>query len=151
MSEMLGNHFFMVRDFPSALAEFEGMLSQNSSLKKIQKKLIICYIQTGRIAKAFKLFSEIVSRDIELITNTDIKKDDCPCPEIIESFSVSQTLNEDSADVHLALGMLWLYCDAVKSLQLFRRAKEFATDASFINEIEAASRSIENYLKRINS
>lgn len=132
----------MIRDFPSALAEFEGMLSQNSSLKKIQKKLIICYIQTGRIAKAFKLFSEIVSREIELITSTDLKKDDCPCPEIIESFTAVQSINEDSLDYHLSLGMLWLYCDAEKSLQSFLRVKK--------SEDEISSSEIDDVIKAIN-
>lgn len=151
MSEMLGNHFFMVRDFPSALAEFEGMLSQNSSLKKIKKKLIICYIQTGRIAKAFKLFSEIISREIELITNTDIKKDDCPCPEIIESFTSVQSINEESIDYYLSLGMLWLYCNAEKSLQSFQLAKELGVDVNFSNQIEMVIQSIVKYLERFNS
>lgn len=149
MSEMLGNHFFMVRDFPAALLEYEELLKQNSSLKKIKKKLVICYIQTGRVSEAFKLFRAIVSKDIRLITRTNVVKDDCPCPEIIERFSNLRLVNQDSLDHHLSLGMLWLYCNAEKSLLSFQRAKELAVDSFFINEIEIVSESIVNYLQKL--
>lgn len=138
----------MVRDFPSALGEFEDALKNNSSLKIIKKKLIICYIQTGLVSKAFQLFQEVVKKDITLITNTDIQKDDCPCPEIIEHFSVVQLLNEDSLDFHLSLGMLWLYCDAEKSTASFEKALSLAGGTDLLNSISEIIITIGKFQKR---
>jgi len=125
MSEMLANQYFLVRRFSEAEKVYEKILSSDSNNRLAKKKLIICYINNNKIKEALDLFYEVISKDITIITNTNIVDDDCPCPEIITKFD---KLNEPSLSYQNKLeimGMLWLYCDYYKSIQHFERLKEF--------------------------
>ena len=125
MSEMLANQYFLVRRFSEAEKVYEKILSDDSNNKLAKKKLIICYINNGKIKEALNLFYEVISSDITIITNTNIADDDCPCPEIITKFD---KINEPSLSHQSKLeilGMLWLYCDHYKSIQYFEKLKEF--------------------------
>ena len=125
MSEMLANQYFLVRRFSEAEKVYEKILSDDSNNKLAKKKLIICYINNGKIKEALNLFYDVISSDITVITNTNVANDDCPCPEIITKFD---KINEPSLSYQTKLeimGMLWLYCDYYKSIQHFEKLKEF--------------------------
>jgi tetratricopeptide (TPR) repeat protein len=125
MSEMLANQYFLVRRFSEAEKVFEDILSANSNNKLAKKKLIICYINNGKIKEALNLFYQVISEDITIITNTNLKDDDCPCPEIISKFENINDLGLSFQSKLEILGMLWLYCDYYKSIQHFEKLKEF--------------------------
>ena len=134
MNEMLGNQYFMVRRYCDALAEFEEAYRKDPSNKPIRKKLIICFIKTNRIEKAFKLFTKLVEEDLEFILNTDPILDDCPCPEIIYELEYSiETNNQDKKN--LALGMLWLFCDMKNSIKYFLELPSDEIIGSLLNKL----------------
>lgn len=62
MSEMLGNQYFLSRNFSKAKEAYEKVLFSEPQNDFIKKRLIICYTQTGEINKAFDLFFEIVKK-----------------------------------------------------------------------------------------
>ena len=125
MSEMLANSYFISRNFAKALPLFEEELQAGKASEKVKKKLIICYLAVGRVDDAFRLFYELVSKDPDIIINTDPYWDDCPCPEMVHDFESSQEASSGSLRVSLILGMLYLFCDVVKSVQYFKEAAEF--------------------------
>ena len=83
MSEMLANHYFLNRNFLSAKSIYESILEKDSTNKSIKKKLTVCYVTTGEVDDALRLFINQIKDDIDFVMNSDIKSDDCPCPEII--------------------------------------------------------------------
>lgn len=123
MSEMLANHYFLVRNFISAKSIFESLLKKDSSNKLIRKKLIICYITTGEIEKALNLFLSQIKDDIDFLIDTDIHSEDCPCPEIISEIENQEKLFKNEIEKTAALGMLWLYCSLEKSTEYFKKAE----------------------------
>lgn len=132
---MLANQYFLVRRFSEAEKVFEKILSDNPKNNLAKKKLIICYINNGKIKEALNLFYDVISSDITVITNTNIANDDCPCPEIITKFD---KINEPSMSYQTKLeimGMLWLYCDYYKSIQHFEKLKEFNPNEKIYSDI----------------
>jgi pentatricopeptide repeat protein len=141
VSEMLGNQYFLARKYTKAANNFQQALANNSANKAIKKKLIICYTQTGEIEKALMIFHELVEEDIDFIINTDIKEDACPCNELIEKYGSVLPYEENSTDLKIMLGMLWLYCDPEKSLSFFKSVTE---DYEENKTIDSIIRMIEN-------
>lgn len=123
MVEMLGNQFFMIRDYRNAAEVYEKVL-QNSNSKEVRKKIIICYIQLGKINEALKTFSTLIEEDITVIVNTNLADDDCPCPQLVYDFETEFKGKKISLDYFLVLGMLWLYCDMGRSLFYFNEAQK---------------------------
>ncbi len=119
MSEMLGNQYFLSRNFFKAQEAYEKVLEAEPQNDYVKKRLIVCFTQTGKILKAFDLFFDIVKKDIEIITSTDLVADDCPCPELIRKYENVKPNSECSRDAKLMLGMLWLYCNTQTSLEFF--------------------------------
>lgn len=120
MSEMLGNQYFIARRFSEACNALEAASLKNPSNLSIKKKLIICYLQTDQFDKAFQSFYELVSDNIEIIMNTDLVKDDCPCTEIIDQ-TIPKLKSNSEAELIIKLGILWLYCDLEKSIKYFEQ------------------------------
>ncbi|MFA3783663.1 tol-pal system YbgF family protein [Melioribacteraceae bacterium 4301-Me] len=134
MSEMLGNYHFLIRNYSSAIREFEKIVN-NSAAKKTQKKLIICYTQTGQLDKALDLFYKLIREDIRLITNTNPEKEDCPCPELTKKLEEEFLEKKDSYETNVELGILWLYCDKGKSLEYFQNAEKINSSDERISSI----------------
>ncbi|MBI9071595.1 MAG: hypothetical protein JEY94_08345 [Melioribacteraceae bacterium] len=122
MSEMLGNQYFMARKFSEAEKELEECSISNPKNKLIKKKLIICYVETGKLINAIELFISLIREDIDIIINTHPIDDDCPCPELIYNYENSLDLNNQGEKDLLILGILWLYCDFNKSMEKFEEA-----------------------------
>lgn len=118
-SEMLGNKYFLARNYRGAAQNLQFVLTQNPINIPARKKIIICYTQTGEIEKAFDNFYTLVKEDVSSIINTDPVADDCPCPELIAKYGKVYEYEKISFDMKLMLGMLWLYCDVNQSLKIF--------------------------------
>lgn len=119
MSEMLGNQYFLSRNFTKAKEVYEKILESEPQNNFVKKRLVICYTQTGEINKAFNVFYEIIKNEIDVIINTDIVADDCPCPELINKYGNIKPTDECSRDSRVMLGILWLFCSTEKSLEFF--------------------------------
>lgn len=119
MSEMLGNQYFMARNYASACVELEKVLKVNPTNKPVRCKLIICYMQSGKLQKAFDLFISLCHEDIDFIMNMDPIKDDCPCFDILPALEKQFNHNKDRFDYLLKLGITALYCDLAKSIKYF--------------------------------
>lgn len=132
---MLGNQYFLSRNFSKAKEAYENVLQAEPQNDFVKKRLIICYTQTGEILKAFDLFYEIVKKNIEIITSTDLVADDCPCPELISKYENVKPNSECSRDTKLMLGILWLYCDAQISFEFFNTIASEEKSDTRINEI----------------
>lgn len=120
-SEMLGNKYFLARNYEGAAANFQYTLKTDPINKSVRKKLIICYTQIGQIQKAFESFYQLVKEDINFIIETDLVADDCPCVELTDKYGNILPYENESYDLKLMLGMLWLYCNAEKSFDFFKR------------------------------
>lgn len=120
-SEMLGNKYFLARNYENAALNFQHTLIKDPVNKTVRKKLIICCTQIGQIQKAFENFYVLAKEDINFIVDTDLIADDCPCPELIEKYGSVLPYEDESLEMLLMLAMLWLYCDAKKSLNIFKR------------------------------
>ena len=132
MSEMLGNQYFLGRNYSTALIEFEKCIIENPTDKAIRRKLIICYTQTNNLDKSLVTFYNLISEDIKFVMDADPLRDDCPCAELIKSIdSSSYTIYENK----LVNGILWLFCDSKTSLEYFMEAKEIKPNNKFISQI----------------
>lgn len=146
MSEMLGNQYFLARNFTNAAKNLQYALDLDPLNKAVRKKLVICYSQTGEIQKAFNIFYNLILENINCIIDTDVISDDCPCPELVTHYGTILPYQENSTDLKLMLGMLWLYCDVEKSLNFFKSVlKENPDD----ERLKTISSMIEEKLRKI--
>jgi tetratricopeptide (TPR) repeat protein len=122
MDEMLGNHYFLARNYKRAAELLSNALQADPKNKAIRRKLIICYAQIGQIEKGLQIFLSLIKEDIDFVINTDPVDDDCPCTEIVFELEREHANNKDSLDYNLILGMLWLYCHLPKSMEYFQKA-----------------------------
>lgn len=143
MSEMLGNQFFMARNYPAAQKELEEVLIKEPNNIQVKKKLVICYTQTGKLKESIKLFTEIIEENIEFLLNTDPIKDDCPCPELIEKIEKNYHPDYSSSEHILILAIIWLYCDEHKSLEYFYKLQKAEPSNALV---EYAINCIEKYI-----
>ena len=138
MSEMLGNRYFIARQYEKALANLEEALLTSNTPDKVKKKLIICYVETGNVERALFHFHDLIRKDPKIIVDTDHYHDDCPCPEIIPNWENKQNNIEAPRGYFESLGMLYLYCDKDISIQYFEKSlpqTKFKTVISSIIEI----------------
>lgn len=143
MKEMLGNQFFMARNYPAAQKEFEEVYLTKPGNISVKKKLLICYTQTGKLKEAIKLFCEIINEDLEIILKTDPVKEDCPCPELIEKIERQIHPENESYELLLILAIIWLYCDEKKSLEYFNKLHEIDPESKVVS---SAIQIIRNYI-----
>lgn len=124
MSEMLGNHYFMVRNYLQAQRELEKALLSDPLNNPLRKKLVICYCQTNQILEALSVFTSLITEDADIIINTDAEAENCPCSDLVFELEGKLPLSQDKLSDLLILGMLWLYCNIHTSLEYFREAQE---------------------------
>ncbi|MBN2424108.1 MAG: tetratricopeptide repeat protein [Calditrichaceae bacterium] len=117
MSEMLGNRYFIARQYDKAYDNYQIALNDDPKNLKLKKRLIICSIQLGQIDKAIDYFFEVISTDPYVIINTDPYRDDCPCTEIIPQWESKNISDPEKVRINEILGMLYLYCDLKKSIK----------------------------------
>jgi len=124
MNEMLGNQYFMARNYLSAATAFQNVLKEDPTNLNARKKLIIAYTQIGKYSKAVDLFTNFINENIDNILETDPVKDDCPCPELVHSLEHLTKHGNESFTTFETLSILWLYCDINKSIQFIEKALE---------------------------
>lgn len=134
---MLGNQFFLARNYAAAAEQLEEALLRDPSNKSMRRKIIICLNETGEIHKALSHFISLIKDDADYIINTDPIADDCPCPELVYEAERHLYNNLDSVDFTLRLGMLWLYCDVNEAIRYFKEAHNLAPEDSDIKSILA--------------
>ena len=133
---MLGNQYFMARNYLKAVKELEPVYNTNSTNKGVIRKLIICYVQINKIDKGFNIFYLLVKEDVKFIIDADPIFDDCPCPEILKEFKKTE-VSPFGEKSNLANGILWLYCDSKKSIDFLEKAsKEYPTNNKIKEVIE---------------
>lgn len=135
MSVMLGNRYFIARQYEKAIALLEEALPNSSSPEKIKKKLVICHVQVGKIKQALFYFHDLILKDPKIIIDTDPYHDDCPCYEIIPSWENNLENEEQSQDYYESLGMLYLYCNRDISIRYFEKALENTKFKTVISSI----------------
>jgi tetratricopeptide (TPR) repeat protein len=135
MSEMLGNQFFLARNYAAAAEQLEDALQRDPSNKAMRKKIIICLNEIGEIRKAMTFFTSLIKEDADFVINTDPVADDCPCPELIYEAERFLYNNLESVDFTLRLGMLWLYCDVKEAYRCFQQAHDLAPNDGEIKSI----------------
>lgn len=144
MSEMLGNQYFLSRNYQLAASVYSKVHDLEPNNLSIVKRMIICYTQIGEMDKAFYHFYELVKKDVSIIINTDLIADDCPCPELTERYGKILPYENNSMELKLLLGILWLYCDSEKSLQFFDQLSKEVPQEKKYKEIVLV---INKYLK----
>lgn len=122
MSEMLGNHYFQVRNFMLAEQTYEKLSLNQLSDFKILKKLIICYTQTYKLDKALKTFNLLIEKDINTIIYSNRRDEDCPCDDLILKIENSEVKYSTDEQKYTALAILWMYCNHKTSLNYFQKA-----------------------------
>jgi tetratricopeptide (TPR) repeat protein len=122
MSEMLGNQYFLGRNFHGAEKEYEECLAKYPDNKILRKKIIICYTQTGKYKQAIDEFLKLIQEDIDFVINTDIIGEDCPCTEIIFELEKNLPLESKSSLIYSILGIIWSYCDIGRGYDYFQKA-----------------------------
>jgi tetratricopeptide (TPR) repeat protein len=119
---MLGNQYFMARNYLGAADAFQTVLKGDPTNINARKKLIISYTQIGKFTQAVELFSNFIVENIDNILETDPVKDDCPCPELVNNLEHLTKHGVESFTTYQTLGILWLYCDIHKSIDYFEKA-----------------------------
>lgn len=132
---MLGNRYFIARQFDKAVTYLEQALSESPGSVDIIKKLIICYIETGDVEKAFNHFYRLVQKDPHIIVNTDLYYDDCPCTELIPKWKQKEKSSQVKENLYLGLAMLYLYCNLEKSIEYFEKVKRITRQQNKILSI----------------
>jgi len=122
MNEMLGNQYFMARNYLGAATVFQNLLLKDPNNINARKKLIISFTQIGKYTQAVDLFSNFICDNMDSIIETDPIKDDCPCPELIHNLENITDHENGSFTTFETLGILWLYCDINKSIEYFEKA-----------------------------
>jgi tetratricopeptide (TPR) repeat protein len=135
MSEMLGNQYFIARNYSGAARELEKALNKEPGSKPIRRKLIVCYTQIGQVQKALNTFLSLVKDDAEYIINTNPIDDDCPCAELVFDMEKELLNNSNSVEFLLMLGMLWLYCDVLKSISYFEKSQQLQPQNTMIKSL----------------
>lgn len=146
MSEMLANHYFMIRNFNTAIELYERVVENFGRSSSLQKKMIICYIKTNQIENAKQEFCDLVEKDVEFIMHTEFKNNDCPCSDIIKEIE-ADLLNLSSPEKDLALGIIWLYCDKNNSIYFLEK---YLSKNQYDLRIAKSLQKIKNYIQTSN-
>jgi len=146
MSEMLGNQYFMARNFSAAEKEFEEVLIKYPENRTAKKKLVVCYTQTGRLKESFAFFLELIKNDIGFIVKTDPIKDDCPCHELITQAEAQSKNYDNKHNYYLMMGIIWLFCDIYQSKFYFEKLKEIDPEN---HDFETVCSVLDKYLLQV--
>ena len=134
MNEMLGNQYFLSGRYNEAAAHFEKSLLVDSTNNSLKKKLVICYIQMKDVNMALRLFTNLISENINVVLDSDPTKDDCPCQRLIYEFENSPS-NLSENEKSTVLGILWLYCDRYRSQKYFSKLTQIDPKNLFYKKI----------------
>ena len=144
MSEMLGNHYFQLRDFDLAERTYEKLSQNQLSDLRIIKKLIICYTQTYNLDKALELLFILIKKDINTILNSGLKEDDCPCNDLIFQIENGKIKYPSDQETYISLGILWLYCNHTTSINYLQMALNENPENKNLNKVITFLKNLSN-------
>ena len=130
MSEMLGNHYFLIRDYAEAIKAYSTAFNKNLP-NSITKKIIICHLTQDDFSSAQNYFINLIKEDPALIYDTDFKLEECPCYDLIKEYEAG-SINTNNEIIRL--GILWFYCDLQISKKYFEMALKKNLANKFIHE-----------------
>lgn len=142
MSEMLANQYFMARDFEKANMLMEDLLDPVNPKPYQLKKLILCNVYLGKIDAALNYFNKLIRINIRFLTDTKIEEEDCPCKEIIAYVQSGHLDRLPESEKYKALGMLFLYCDVIKSVFYFNKSNQTGSDTEITEIVQFIENSI---------
>lgn len=136
-SEMISNYFFLTHSYSKAVPRLEAILEKEPGHLKARKKLIIAYIETGHLRRAYELFVEMMLESPRTILDTNPEAEDCPCPELLLQVTEHKREFDDPANRHLVAGIYAAYCDLAAAIAGFREYSALVPDDSRAREILA--------------
>jgi hypothetical protein len=145
MREILGHQAFLARDYANVVKEFEPFLKKGKASDSMKKKLVIAFIQVGRIEDALKLFIHLGEKDLGIIAKTDPIYDECPCPELVYDLVKKEDYQDGSADYYTSLAILWAYCDMNHTLNYLDKAIQKSEDPALL---KIAYTQVFSYMKK---
>lgn len=107
---MLANQYFISERYQEASYQYGEVLKKHPENYLVKKKLVLCYIKTGEIDNALKLFTELTKSNVNIIFKNEISIYPQICKDMIyeiENFNSNFTQKEK----YLILGILYMYCD----------------------------------------
>lgn len=132
---MLGNQYFMARKFEQAIPHFETTLEQYPDDLRILRKLVICYVASESLKRALdkmELFLKSAPKDY---FETEQRDENCPCPEIIDRWSVNPPKALSRYEYLIAMGILDLFCGHKRSRSYFHQARKIQPLEHIIDDI----------------
>lgn len=132
---MIGNFFFLNHSYERAIPILEQVLTKNPKHVFARKKLIIAYIETGRLREGYRLYMELMSENPTAITETRPDSEDCPCPNLINQITNGDRTFKNSADRSLVLGIYSCYCDRDNALKYLRRYLDGSSGDPHLSDI----------------
>ncbi len=135
ISEMIGNYFFLTHSYERAVPILEEYLRLHPEHLKARKKLIIAYIETGRLRDGYRLYFELLTENPAIILDTDPKAEDCPCPDLASFIGNGHRSFDDPANRVLVLGIYESYCDARTAIELFREYQKLVPEDPQVPQI----------------
>lgn len=136
MSEMLGNRYFLVRNFQSATLQFEESLNKNNQHDyELIKKLIICYTKVNRTDDALKKFYLLLNELQHSPDDIRLKDEDCPCAEIIEEINTEVDRGGLQYSSAIKLAILNSYCSYSNGIKYFKKSLKFSRNINVIKKI----------------
>ena len=126
MCEMLGNHFFLLKEYDNAKHIYERLLNSSKFNISIKIKLILCLIAIRKIKKAFSIFYDLIMNNSWILLNSDFVINKSICNELI--YSTKKNINnfKKNSDIFLVLGMLYAFVDTNFSIKYFKVLKNIS-------------------------
>ena len=136
MSEMLGNRYFLGRNFRSAALQYEDTLHKINTIDiEVVKKLIVCYTKVNRTDDALNHYYSLLKKIQYSIDDLIIENEDCPYKKIIEVLIIEMELEGLQYSTAIKLGILNSYCSNTTGIKYFKEALGFSRNNKIIQEI----------------
>jgi hypothetical protein len=136
MSEMLGNRYFLGRNFRSAALQYEDTLHKINTIDiEVVKKLIVCYTKVNRTDDALNYYYSLLKKIQYSTDNLIIENEDCPYKKIIEELIIEMELEGLQYSTSIKLGILNSYCSSTNGIKYFKKALEFSRNKKIIKQI----------------
>ena len=140
MSEMLGNRYFMARQFALALPHLQTAVEKAPGNARARQKLVVCYLAADMLNAALSHFIRLFDQAPTLALMADPDMEICPCRELLASFSQTMAGRQRTARDYLTLGLLRASSDLPQAIDDLQRARdmtgEFTTLSDLIGRLE---------------
>lgn len=132
---MLGNQYFMARNFREAIHHFEKASKKHPDDLQLAQKYVICLAVNEQVDAAASEFLRILRCCPSVILTSQNLDPDCPCPEILAKWSLEPPARFDRFHYLTALGILAVFCKRELALAYFCKAREIKPTNAAVREI----------------